>query len=45
MRLTFEHPEVYSAALKNGHESEGLSVQLMPTNDRLRSVYSLRSPC
>ena len=35
MRFTFEHPEVYSAVLKNGLESEGLSVQLMPTNDRL----------
>ena len=45
MRLTFEDPEVCSAFLKNGLELEGLSVQLMPADARLRSVYSSRSLC
>ena len=31
--------EVCSAVLRNGLELEGLSVQLMPADDRLRSVY------
>ena len=39
MRLTFEDPKVCSAVLRNGLELEGLSVQLMPADDRLRSVY------
>ena len=39
MRLTFEDPEVCSAVLRNGLELEGLSVQLMPADDRLRCVY------
>ena len=39
VRLTFEDPEVCSAVLRNGLELEGLSVQLMPADDRLRSVY------
>ena len=37
--LTFEDPEVCSAVLRNGLELEGLSVQLMPADDRLRCVY------
>ena len=37
--LTFDHPEVRSAVLRNGLELEGLSVQLMPADDRLRAVY------
>ena len=39
VRLTFEDPEVCSAVLRNGLELEGLSVQLMPADDRLRCVY------
>ena len=39
VRLTFEDPEVCSAVLTNGLELEGLSVQLMPADDRLRCVY------
>ena len=39
MRLTFDDPEVCSAVLRTGLELEGLSVQLMPADDRLRSVY------
>ena len=39
VRLTFDELEVCSAVLRNGLELEGLSVQLMPADDRLRSVY------
>ena len=39
VRLTFKDPEVCSAVLRNGLELEGLSVQLMPADDRLRCVY------
>ena len=39
VRLTFEDPEVCSAVLRNGLELEGLSVQLMPADDRLRCVH------
>ena len=39
VRLIFDDPEVCSAVLRNGLELEGLSVQLMPTNERLRCVY------
>lgn len=45
MRLTFEDLELCRAVLKNGLELEGLSVQLMLADARLRSVYSSRSPC
>ena len=38
VRLTFDDPEVCSAVLRNGLELEGLSVQLMPADDRLRCV-------
>ena len=38
VRLTFEDPEVCSAVLRSGLELEGLSVQLMPADDRLRCV-------
>ena len=37
--MTFDDPEVCSAVLRNGLELESLSVQLMPADDRLRSVY------
>ena len=39
VRLTFDDPEVCSAVLRNGLELEGLSVQLMPADDRFRCVY------
>ena len=39
VRLTFEDPEVCSAVLRNILELEGLSVQLMPADDRLRCVH------
>ena len=38
-RLTFDDPEKCSAVLRNGLELESLSVQVMPADDRLRSVY------
>ena len=38
VRLTFDDPEVCSAVLRNGLET-WTSVQLMPADDRLRSVY------
>ena len=47
VRLTFDDPEVCSAVLRNAIELEGLSVQLMPADDRLRYVYvrDLPSSC
>ena len=39
MRLTFDDTEVCSAVLRNALELEGLSVQLMLADDRLRCVY------
>ena len=39
VRLTFEDLEVCSAVLRNGLELEGLSVQMMPADDRLHCVY------
>ena len=39
VRLTVDDAEVCSAVLRNGLELEGLSVQLMPADDRLSSVY------
>ena len=39
VRLTFEDTEVCSAVLRNGLELEGLSIQLMPADDKLRCVY------
>ena len=39
VRLTADDPEVCSAVLRNELELEGLSVQLMPVDDRLHSVY------
>ena len=44
LRLTFHDPEVCNAVLRNGFELEGLSVQLMPADDRLRSVYLQNLP-
>ena len=44
VRLTFDDPEVCTAVLRNGLELEGLSVQLTPAHDRLRSVYLRELP-
>ena len=41
VRLTFDDPEVCSAVLRTGLELEGLSVRLMPADDRYGEVLSV----